>query len=320
MNVDRVDLPSVDLNLLKVFVTIMSEKSITTAGSKLGLTQSATSNALNRLRTHCQDPLFVRTSMGMEPTALALELIGPITESLNAISRTFEQRASFDAGSSTRTFRILQTNFGELQCLPELISRVRKSAPSIRIEAMSLSRDHYREALELNRADLAMGHLPTGQFVQQHLYDDPLVCVMREGHALQSLGVEEFFQTPQLMVADSYQVEFLIRRALGKKLSERQIALKVSSTVAIAPILEASDLIAVMPSRWCRVLPRRENFKVFELPFDAGKLVVRQFWHQRNHHDPGHKWLRGQIAAVFHGHNSTFSLREDETTLPAAYL
>ncbi len=256
----------------------------------------------------------------MEPTALALELVGPITESLNAISRTFEHRASFDPRSSTRTFRIMQTNFGELQFLPELMRRLLQSAPSVQIDSVSLSREHYREALEANAADLAIGHLPTGQFVQQQLYEDHLVCVMREGHPLRSLSDKEFFGTPQLSVADSYQTEFLLRRALGKRSSDRSIALKVSSTVAIAAILEKSDLIAVMPALWCRVLPNRGAFKVFDLPFETGKLVARQFWHQRNHHDPGHKWLRGQIAGLFHGTRASVSGDSIEATPASAYL
>lgn len=300
MQVDQVNLPSVDLNLLKVFVTIMNEKSITAAGTRLGLTQSATSNALNRLRAHCQDPLFVRTSSGMEPTAFALDLFTPVSDALNTIKETFEQRASFEPATSSRTFRVMQTTFGELQFLPELVGRLQKFAPLVKVVALTLPREQYREALEDNTADLAIGRLPPGQFVQRHLYDDSLVCIMRRGHPLDGpLTMDQFLATPQLAFAETFQSEMLVRRALLKKASDRPIVLKVSSTASVAATLEKTDLIAAVPLTWYQKLPHRDAFKISALPFETGRLHVHQFWHERNQHDPGHRWLRNQIAEIF---------------------
>lgn len=300
MQVDQVNLPSVDLNLLKIFVTIMNEKSITSAGMRLGLTQSATSNALNRLRAHCQDPLFVRTSMGMEPTPFAVEMFAPVSSALNTIKETFEQRDSFDAATSTRTFRVMQNNFGELQFLPGLVARLHKLAPLVKIVSLAISHEQYREVLEDNTADLAIGRLPPGQFVQRHLFDDTLVCMMRRGHPINGkLTMDTYLSTPQLAFAETFQSELLLRRALLKKASERPIVLKTSSTTSVAATLAQTDLIVVVPWRWYNMLPNREDFKIFALPFVTGKVQVHSFWHERNHHDLGHKWLRNQIAELF---------------------
>jgi DNA-binding transcriptional LysR family regulator len=300
MHADQVNIPSVDLNLLKVFVTIMNEKSITAAGTRLGLTQSATSNALNRLRAFCQDPLFVRTSTGMEPTPFAIELFTPVSDALHTIKETFEQRATFDAATSTRTFRVMQNNFGELQFLPDLIERLQTLAPMVKIVSLAISREQYREALEDNTADLAIGRLPSGQFVQRHLFDDSLICLMRRGHPIEgTLTMDKYLSTPQLAFAETFQSELLLRRALLKKASERPIVLKVSSTASVAATLAKTDLIAAVPLSWYKKLPHREAFKTFELPFETGKLQIHQFWHERNHHDLGHKWLRHQIAELF---------------------
>ncbi|APW37593.1 hypothetical protein RD110_10675 [Rhodoferax koreense] len=289
-----------DLNLLKVFVTVMNEKSITAAGARLGLTQSATSNALNRLRTHCQDPLFVRTSNGMEPTSFALDLFTPVSEALNTIKETFEQRASFEPATSSRTFRVMQTTFGELQFLPDLIGTLQRLAPQVKVVALTLPREQYREALEDNTADLAIGRLPSGQFVQRHLYDDSLVCIMRRGHPMVGpLSMDQFLATPQLAFAETFQSEMLVRRALLKKASERPIVLKVSSTASVAATLEKTNLIAAVPMSWYQRLPHRRAFRICALPFETGRLHVHQFWHERNQHDPGHRWLRNQIAGLF---------------------
>lgn len=303
MNVEQVNLPSVDLNLLKVFVTIMSEKSITAAGMRLGLTQSATSNALNRLRAHCQDPLFVRTSSGMEPTALATELYEPVSHALDAIRQTFEQRTSFDPSTSTRTFRIIQNNFGELQLLPSLLMRLQRLAPHVKIVSLAIAREQYREALEDNTADIGIGRLPAGQFVQRHLYTDSLVCLMRRDHPLEgALTLAQFLATPQLAFAETFQCEVLVRRALLKKASDRKIVLKVGSTTTVADIIAATDLICTVPARWYQRLPNRQAFKTLPLPFETERIHAHAFWHERNHHDPGHRWLRGQIADLFAEH------------------
>lgn len=300
MNVDQVNLPSVDLNLLKIFVTIMNERSITGAGTRLGLTQSATSNALNRLRIHCQDPLFVRTSMGMEPTPFAVELYEPVSEALGTIRQTFEQRTSFDPATSTRTFRIIQNNFGELQLLPSLVVRLQSVAPHVKIVSLAIAREQYREALEDNTADLGIGRLPSGQIVQRHLYEDALVCLMRRDHPIEgALTLDRFLATPQLAFSETFQSELLIRRALLKKASDRAIVMKVSSTAAIADVLARTNLIAAVPAHWYRRLHNREAFRILPLPFETERIHAHAFWHERNHHDPGHKWLRNQIADLF---------------------
>lgn len=299
MNVDQVNLPNVDLNLLKIFVTIMNEKSITGAGTRLGLTQSATSNALNRLRAHCQDPLFVRTSNGMEPTPFAAELFEPVSAALETIRQTFEQRTTFDPATSTRTFRIIQNNFGELQLLPSLVERLQSRAPHVRIVSLTIVREQYREALEDSTADLGVGRLPPGQFVQRHLYEDSLVCLMRREHPIDVLTIERFLSTPQLAFSETFQSELLVRRALLKKASERAIVMKVSSTAAVADVLVRSDLIAAVPARWFKGLHNRDAFRAVPLPFETERIHSHAFWHERNHHDPGHRWLRNQIAELF---------------------
>ena len=300
MNVEQVNLPSVDLNLLKIFVTIMNERSITGAGHRLGLTQSATSNALNRLRLHCRDPLFVRTSTGMEPTPFAVELYEPVSQALGTIRQTFEHRTSFDPATSSRTFRIIQNNFGELQLLPGLMERLQSVAPNVKIVSLAIAREQYREALEDNTADLGIGRLPSGQFVQRQLYEDSLVCMMRRGHPVSgALTLERFLNTPQLAFAETFQSELLVRRALLKKASDRTIVMKVSSTAAIPDVIARTNLIAAVPARWFARLQNPQDYEILPLPFETERILNHAFWHERNHHDPGHKWLRNQIADLF---------------------
>src|SRR6478609_7219988 len=111
----------IDLNLLPVFEAMLLEENVTAAAARMGLTQSALSNALGRLRTYFEDPLFVKTRQGMLPTPRALELAGPLREAMTLVRAAAQKSEGFDPKTSNRTFRIYMTDVGEMVLLPKLM-------------------------------------------------------------------------------------------------------------------------------------------------------------------------------------------------------
>jgi DNA-binding transcriptional LysR family regulator len=298
-----VNLAALDLNLLKVFQAVMREGSVTGAAATLGLTQAAASNALGRLRSQLKDPLFVRTSQGMQPTAYAYALAGPVSDALSLLTGAIERNATFDAATSTRSFNVLMTDIGELVFLPRLIKHLQQKAPGIALVVHQLPRDQYRTALESGMADLALGQLPeTHQdFHQQPIFEDSLLCMVRKGHPriAEQLPLQAFMTEAQLAIVQPAVVERLVTKLLGKRADERRIVLKVPHYAVVPIVLAESDLIAVIPRTVATVFSKFDAVKAIALPFSVPTFQVRQFWHKRSHLDPAHAWLRAEIARLF---------------------
>src|SRR5215831_8656175 len=149
-----------DLNLLRVFDAVLREKSVTAAAAGLRLTQPAVSNALARLRALFEDPLFVRSSAGMDATPFARELSEPVRQALALLDSALAHGPGFDPATSTRAFRFYMSDLGQIEFLPPLIERVEQSAPGVRLEAAALDVEDIAGALASGTLDLAVGFLP----------------------------------------------------------------------------------------------------------------------------------------------------------------
>jgi len=157
------DISGIDLNLLKLFSALIEAGSATVAGERLHLAQSTVSHSLAKLRDALNDPLFVRTARGLQPTPRALALREPIETALKIVQQALDQPQLFDPATSTRVFNLLMTDVGEMVFLPPLMARLRQGAPGVRVVIHELPRQTYKQALEDGTVDLALGRLPAGQ-------------------------------------------------------------------------------------------------------------------------------------------------------------
>ena len=292
-----------DLNLLRIFDAVIREENITAAGAQLGLTQSAVSHALRRLRALCNDPLFVRTTLGMRPTPYAQTLAVSVSQSLGNIRNALDVDLRFDPATSTREFKLLTTDIAEFMLYPRLMSHIKHIAPRVSLISSQMERVHYRDALESGAADLAIGRLPEKHqdFHQQHLFDEPLVCMMRRDFPKigRKISLQQFMDAAQVTVSEPAQVERMVKRVLGKRAARRRITLHVPHYVVVPMILMQNDFIAVLPRGVGAGFLGRRELKALPLPFKLAPVQVRQFWHERSHHDAGHRWLRSLIAKLF---------------------
>ncbi len=292
-----------DLNLLLVFEALMAERNVTTAASALGLTQPTLSHALNRLRKMCDDPLFVRTARGMQPTAHAQAMAEPVSQALTIIRGTLERRDSFDPARESRVFRLLMTDIGTVTFLPPLIGYLQQNAPAVGIETAQAPIDGYKAALQDGAVDLAIGQMPSivAGFYQQRIFEDEFVCVVGSHHprVRRAPTVEAYLAEQHIRISLPGRPHSAIDEALGDLNLVRKVMVTVPQYLAILPILAASELVATVPYRVFLAMRRSDELRMYPLPFDAPRVVVRQFWHERNHADAGLAWLRGVVSELF---------------------
>ena len=281
-----------DLNLLRVFDSIAREHSVTVAAARLGLTQPAVSNALARLRRELGDPLFVRTSQGMQPTPLAAALAEPVQRALTLIDAALAGGPVFDPATSTRSFRFYMSDIGEIFFLPPLVERLRRLAP-----------EDIGSGLATGAIDLAVGFLPElpRSVRQRHMFRDPYVCLLRADHPRVGtrLTRELFRDALHVLVVSPGSGHRVIEQALAKSGLTRRIALRVPHFTVLPMVLERTDLVLTLPSRIARVFAKGQALKIFEPPVAIPPAEIAVHWHARSDGDSGMRWLREQLFAMF---------------------
>ena len=294
-----------DLNLLRVFDAVEAQRNVTQAARSLHQSQSSVSHALNRLRAFCGDPLFVRTRGGMEPTPYAESLVAPVRDALLTLEDRLRRPRGFDPKVSQRTFNIALTDIGEALYLPTLMQRLQHAAGAIDLVVHPVTSEPLRQDMEAGRIDLAIGHLPglKSGFYQQVLYRDAYVCMARSDHprVRRRITLKQFLAESHLLVRPpGTGGTSAIETALARLGQRRRIALTVPHFHAAQRILAATDLVGVLSRRYV-ALDRCARVRTMPVPFDVAEIVVRQFWHERSHHEPGNRWLRSFVAGLFAG-------------------
>ena len=291
-----------DLNLLRVFDTVLRDRSVTTAAKHLRLTQPAVSNALARLRAQFEDALFVRTPGGMDATPFARELAEPVRQALALLESALAHGPGFDPATATRAFRFYMSDLGQIEFLPPLVERAQRVAPGVRLEAVALEVEDIGDALAAGTLDLAVGFLPgLGPPVRrQPLFRDPYVCLMRADHpaAGARLSKKSFLEASHALV--SYKGGHrVIEEALERAGIARRIALRVPHFTVVPMVLERSDLILILPSKVARVYERQGGFRSLRPPVPIPPADVAAHWHERFERYPGNRWLRETVMELF---------------------
>lgn len=292
---------TLDPRLLAVFNEIYKSRSVSAAALTLGLAQPAVSIALARLRRQLGDPLFVRTSRGMEPTPFGEGLVQPVRAVLDAMDQVLGHRNAFDPATADRLFRLCMTDISQLVLLPRLWAAVRESAPGIHFEILPLSDDTGR-LLESGAADLALGYMPALEagFYQQTLFRQGFVCMVSASHPRigAALSLAEFEAEDHVVVSAAGPAPLLIEREVERLGIRRRIAVRIPSYLGAAFMVERTDHLMTIPRRLAQVLEGRGSFRFMPAPFELPGYDIKQHWHERYHHDPGSRWLRDVISAL----------------------
>ena len=298
--IKRMNVATLDLNLLRVFDAVLRSRSVTQAAGHLELTQPAVSNALARLRQAFGDALFVRSPQGMEPTPFARELAEPVRQALALLESALAHGAGFDPATSGRAFRFYMSDLGQTEFLPPLVERLRRSAPGVRLEAVALELEGIGDALAAGSLDIAVGFLPGlgPPLLRKPLFRDPYVCLLRADHPVQALTRKRFAEASHALV--SYRGgHHVVEEAIERAGLARRVVLRVPHFTVVPMVLERTDLILTLPARVARVFERGGKFKSLPSPLPIPPADVAMHWHERFDADPGNRWLREQIAELF---------------------
>lgn len=298
------NLRNTDLNLLVLFEVLVREQNITRAAQQVGLSQSAMSNALNRLRDLFQDEVLVRSGIQMVPTPKALALLPDVQEILSRVGLILESNDEFNPAESNNNYVILTTDYCEFVVLPKVVERIRKEAPNVTLEVKRMETDHrvsdIFDRLENRDLDLViLSYMPDRLGINHyHLFSDRMVSMAKLGHPLaeRELSVAEFLRAKHLGVKlredKSHAIEDTM---LSRKGQERDIAVSVPHYMVAPWLLINSDLIVTVPQRAAAVISKILPLSTFQCPVFKEEFAVNMMWHHRFDNDPSHCWFREQF-------------------------
>lgn len=297
------NLRTIDLNLLVIFDALMAEKSITRAAKAIGMTPSAVSHALNRLRQTFGDPLFHRTSTGMVPTRRALELIPFVRAALHSLQHGMALQREFDPQTSQRTFNLRQSDFMSDCLLPRLCARVRAEAPSVTLIVGQLpddDEDPYAPG-DIQMRVGARAHGP--DYHRKRIWRDPFVAAMRSDHpaAMGKLTLDRFLELPFLDVASAIVDRRSLDEVLRSRGATRRTPVTIPTLAGVVAVLAHTDLCAVLPQRWVALYsaPSELATMVLPPPLHGLEYAVDMIWHASDDKNAGHRWLRRLIVEEF---------------------
>jgi DNA-binding transcriptional LysR family regulator len=302
-----VNLRTFDLNLIRVFEAISLDRSVSSAADKLGLSQSAVSNALNRLRRELDDPLFVRTRRGMQPTPRAQELTEIFQAAMSSIRGGLSAGSAFEPSTAERCFNLLMTDVGEILFLPVILEKLNRLAPGIDLNIMQAGIQRYEELLESGLADLAIGRIKLADTLNSELiHSSPFVVLAsssnrflsHDGDGRPTLTFEDYLAAPHVNIEWQGHANNPLRRALGTDASRRRLALSIPHTTVLPMILERTDLMATIPKVFADKLLTNQALCTCPAPFPIEQNFVYQWWHRRNDSDPGNTWLRSLFSTA----------------------
>ena len=289
-----------DLNLLVTLDVLLAEGSVARAATRLRLSPSAMSRALARLRETTGDPLLVRAGRGLVPTPRALELremVGRLVQEAEAALRPAE---AIDLKRIVRTVT-LRTSDGFVETFgPELISRIEREAPGVRLRFVQKP-DKDSRALREASVDLetgVVGDSASPELRVQILFRDRFVGVVRQGHSLcqGEITASRYAAGRHVLVSRRGLDKGPLDEAIEALGLEREIVTIVGGFSSALALARASDLIASVPERHTAAL--RAGMHSFALPVPMPELTISMLWHPRMDADPAHRWLRACLREV----------------------
>jgi len=298
---------TLDLNLLRVFDTVMAEGSLTRAAEVLAITQPAASHAIKRLHSAVGETLFVRTAFGMKPTDRAEALWPQVRAALAELRRVLAPEV-FDPLAESASFRIAMADATAALLSPPLVREIEASHARVELRVLPLTTRDPRRLLRDAEADLAIGHFPEtiaaivadGDHARERhlrLYETRYVCVMRREHPLaaSALTLDAYCAARHLLVSFSGRPHGLVDQALATLGRERDIVLTVNQFFTAGLVVTQSDLLTVLPQSFIAATGTQDQIVTRPLPFELAPVAVQMLWAVRQDADPAHRWLRALV-------------------------
>jgi DNA-binding transcriptional LysR family regulator len=292
-------LAAVDLNLLVALKALLGERHVTRAARQLGLSQSATSHALARLRDLYGDPLLVRSGRALELTPRAVVLLPQIERGLGELQASLSGQERFEPRRARLPLRIGAADYPQALLSAPLLSLLRAEAPGVALQITSYP--DLREQLESGAIDVAITvktKLP-GVFAQELLFSDGFVCVLRKGHPVlrqPRFTLQRYLALEHLLVAPGGSPGNFVDTELARRGLTRRVALQISSFLVAPQLVAESDLISTGPALLLRRVSAHHPVVLRKAPLPLPRFELCLVWHTRRAHDPAHVWMREVVV------------------------
>jgi DNA-binding transcriptional LysR family regulator len=292
-----------DLNLLRVFDILMELRSVGRAADRLGLTQSAVSHALARLREQFEDPLFVRTKAGLRPTPRATEIAPAVRDGLSLL-RDAVSTVSFDPATTSRVFAISASSYFCVTLLPRVIERARSEAPQAQFSIIAPAHDLF-SGINDGTLDLALGGFQglTGRYARAPLFMERLVWIGRKGSRRDDIATRprlSLVRSPRPAVPEEVQIRGTLE-GLGftpnAPFPPGPSPVTIHDPLSAGALIGNSDLVTMLPKQLAMIISRRADVEILG-PGDLPDFEMSMLWHTRANADPAHMWLRGLIEVA----------------------
>jgi DNA-binding transcriptional LysR family regulator len=294
------NLRTVDLNLLVILDALLEEAHVSRAAQRLGLSQPATSSALDRCRHLFRDPLLERGKGGMRLTSKAEALREPLKNLLAEVATVLDP-PQVALAELSQTIRVLMADYPAVFVVGALHERLARTAPSINIVVETWrGADQALEALAKGAIDLALSVFPVVDSAirrEELLFEDYRV-VMRKGHpAAARFDLKGLIAHPHVLVSGRGHVSGPLDEALAARGMARRVAVVVPNFSIVPQLLEGSDLIAMLPSR-CVPADGEHRFAIFAPPVPVEGFPLHLAWHKRRDGDRGVQHVAGILREL----------------------
>lgn len=301
---DQALFDKIDLHLIRVLNTVLTERSVSRAAIRLGMYQPAVSAALKRLRVLAGDPILVRSGAGMVPTDAGLRMIEPSASILRAAGMMFSDARGFTAATAEVTFRLAASDYLDPLFLPQLVAQIKRQAPRSQMEIHPLSAAaDYRSQLAQGQIDIVIGNWPEppDDLHLGRLFGDEVVCLVAQDHPAVRRGwdsaawlqAEHIAPTPMQPGAKGVIDQHLDRLGLTRNITVR------CPHFSLMPAMVASSLLVMTTGRqYCERFSSQLPLVILPTPIEFPRMLYYQLWHERTHASASAKWLREHIKAV----------------------
>lgn len=302
-NIDKIasvkTMKTLDLNLVRIYVSIYESKSVSKAATMLSMTQPSVSYGLARLRDVFKDTLFERKGRGVTPTKRADELYTQFRNALNTIDGAIDDIDRFDPLTTRRVFRVAMSDVGSICLTPSLLAKFHIAAPESTLEIVQVKMDDLMDELASSHIDIAVGNLPIhhSSARSELLFKERYVCVVSKNHPRikKKISAEQFIKEWHIDVVSSSSLHHQVDRRFREMGINRKVALRVQHYGILPTILSEYDYIVTVPSALGKAFEQLSDVKSLELPTSTQHFDIRALWHSKQQSSASNIWFRSLI-------------------------
>lgn len=289
------DISRFDFNLAITFLALWEERSVSKAARRLSLSQSAVSAALLRLREAAEDPLFVRTRGGMQPTERAVVMAEPLARGVEMIHTSFRAGLAFDPATSRRRFTFGMSDDFQLAVGPAMASRFALEAPHVSVVFRQTNQHSVEAAFEAGDLDFAIVARPLTRswLEREEIGESGYACLLDQTacDVALPLSMDDYLALPHVLVSFSGR-EGIVDHALRKIGQKRHVQTALTQFSALPPFLRGRRAVATLPSHAAKAVATVTDLTISRTPIDLGTYPISLLWKRT----ADNAWVRKIVA------------------------